>query len=215
VLVADEDTWVMPKTWLRDVVRQRGFDPAPTFSVDPELAEQARQRAVKQVATLDRLLAEPHSDPELVRAVREHLAGEANPVGAATIAVMTRCDLSSVHQWIADHGLAFATEALIESIGISASARWDATTNAWRDPHLRRHGTAVHITSGSPQGQMLTALRYALAVADDAEREAAEAVLDARTDALMARAYLVPSRTDWFDEACAQPDYAMAWWMLP
>ncbi|WP_086664644.1 DUF4132 domain-containing protein [Lentzea kentuckyensis] len=215
MLVADEDTWVMPRTWLRDVVRQRGFDPAPVFSVDPELAGQARQRAVQQVATLDRLLAEPDSDPDLVHAVREHLAGQANPVGVAAIAVMTRCDLASVHQWIADHGLAFATEALVESMGISASAMWDSRTGGWCDPRLHRHGTAVHITSASTQGQMLMALRYALAVADDAEREAAEAVLDARTDARMTRAYLVPSRTDWFDEACAQPDYAMRWWMLP
>ncbi|NGY61004.1 DUF4132 domain-containing protein [Lentzea sp. NEAU-D13] len=214
-LAVDEDTWVVPKTWLRDVVRQNGFDPAPVFAVDPALAEQARQRAVKQVATLDRLLAEPSSDPELVQAVREHLAGQPNPVGAAAIAVMTKCDLSSVHQWIADHGLAFATEAMLESIGISDSAMWDATAREWCDPHLHRHSANGHIAAESVQAKMITALRYALAVADDAERGAAEAVLDARTDALITRAYLVPSRTDWYEQACRQPNYSIKWWMLP
>ncbi|MGW6936697.1 DUF4132 domain-containing protein [Lentzea sp. NPDC054927] len=212
---ADEDTWVMPRTWLRDVIRQRGFDPAPIFSLDPDLANQARQRQVAQAATLDRLLTAPDSEPELVQAVHDHLAGQANPVGAATIAVMTKCDVASVHHWIADHGLAFAVEALIESFGISASAVWNAAINGWRDPHLHRHGTVTHIISESVQGKMLTALRYALAVADDAEREAAEAVLDARTDVRMTRTYLVPSRTDWFDEACNHPDYSVRWWMLP
>ena len=31
---AAEDTWVMPRAWLRDVVRHRGFDPAPEFTLD-------------------------------------------------------------------------------------------------------------------------------------------------------------------------------------
>ncbi|WP_167978967.1 WGR domain-containing protein, partial [Lentzea indica] len=79
--VVDEDTWVMPKAWLRDAVRQRGFDPAPVFSVDAELAETARRRVAKQTATtIERVLSEPASDQDLVRAARQHLAGRPDPV---------------------------------------------------------------------------------------------------------------------------------------
>ncbi|PWK82797.1 putative DNA-binding WGR domain protein [Lentzea atacamensis] len=214
--VADEDTWVMPEAWLREVVRQRGFDPAPVFSVDAELAAEGRQRAVRQIATLDRVMAEPESDQDLVQAARDHLAGHVNPVGAAAIAVMTRRDVATVHHWIADHGLTFAVDAMIESIGMHVNATWMPHKSDWGKPHLSRYGP-VHLSNGSVDVQMLTALRYALAVADDAGRDAAEAVLERKTglDAVMARAYLVPSRADWFDEACQQPNSLTHWWLLP
>ncbi|WP_112261476.1 DUF4132 domain-containing protein [Lentzea terrae] len=215
--VIDEDTWVMPKAWLRDVVRQRGFDPAPTFSLDPELAAKARQRPVKQPATLDRILAAPDSDPDIVQATRDHLAGSPNPLGAAAIAVMTTRDVASVHHWIADHGVAFAAEATIESIGLYAGARWLPGRSGYSDPHLYRHGGSADFTNGSVDAQLLTVLRYALAVAEDAEREAAETALArlSHPDAVMARTYLVPERADWFDEACRQPNSATRWWLIP
>ncbi|GGU45004.1 hypothetical protein GCM10010178_41930 [Lentzea flava] len=213
----DEDTWVMPKAWLRDVVRQRGFDPAPVFSVDAELAAEGRQRAVRQAATLDRVLAEPESEAQLVRAARDHLAGQHNPVGAAAIAVMTKRDVASVHHWIADHGLSFAVDAMIESIGMYANAQWIPQQSRWSKPRLYRHAGAGLVSNGSVDAEMLTTLRYALAVADDAERDAAEAVLERKTgpNALVVRTYLLPSRTDWFDEACRQADWSTRWWLLP
>ncbi|MET8760083.1 DUF4132 domain-containing protein [Lentzea sp. NPDC004782] len=214
----DENTWAMPKPWLRDVVRQRGFHPPPTFSLDHERAARARQRATRQQATLDRVLAAPESGPDLVRAAQNHLNGHPNPVGAAAIAVMTTRDVASVHHWIADHGLVFAVEAVVESVGMYANAKWLPHQSQWSNPHLYRYAAATHPSLDSEEGRMLTAVRYALAVADEAEREAAEAVLErigAHTTPLL-RAYLLPGRrADWFEQACQEPNSAARWWMLP
>ncbi|MGW4212200.1 DUF4132 domain-containing protein [Lentzea sp. NPDC004789] len=208
----------MPKPWLRDVVRQRGFHPPPTFSLDDEQAAQARQRAARQQATLDRVLAAPESDQDLVQAARNHLDGHPNPVGAAAIAVMTTRDVASVHHWIADHGLPFAVEAVVESVGMYANAKWLPHQSQWSNAHLYRYSAATHPSLDSEEGRMLTAVRYALAVADEAEREAAETVLErggAHITPLL-RAYLLPGRrADWFEQACREPHSAARWWMLP
>ncbi|MFI6094317.1 DUF4132 domain-containing protein [Lentzea sp. NPDC051213] len=216
-LVPDENTWAIPKAWLRDVVRQRGFNPAPAFAVDQEKAAEARQRATSQIATINRVLSEPDSNPDFVQAARNHLAGQPNPVGAAAIAAMTTRDLSSVHAWIADHGLAFAVVAVVEGIVMTSSAKWIPQQQKWSEAHLHRHPGHMHLNAGSAEGQLLTAVRYALAVADDAEREAAEAALATLNtpNAAVMRAFLVPSRDDWFDEACRQSHSSSRWWMLP
>ncbi|MGZ3144267.1 WGR and DUF4132 domain-containing protein [Lentzea chajnantorensis] len=212
--VVDEDTWRMPKAWLREAIRQRGFDPAPEFTLDPELAATARARAADQVATSDRLLAAEDSHPDLVEATRQHLAGRHNPVGAACVAAMTAKDVATVHHWIADHGLAFAVEAVVESLGIQAGSKWLPQRSAPSEPHLYRYGAAVHPRVDSTTGRMLTATRYALAVADDAERAEVEAVLErlSTPDTELVRAYLVTWRADWFDRACRAQSGA-SWWM--
>ncbi len=215
--VVDEDSWTMPKAWLRDVIRQRGFDPAPEFTLDHDLAATARARTTNQVTTFDRLLAAPNSDPDLVEATREHLAGRPNPVGAACVAAMTAKDVATVHHWIADHGLAFAVEAVAEGVDIYSGSKWLPQQSTRSEPHLYRYGGAVPPRADSTPGQVLTATRYALAVADDAERAQAETALErvATPDAPLVRAYLATWRADWFADACKLPSSAGLRWMLP
>ncbi|MFI6094316.1 WGR and DUF4132 domain-containing protein [Lentzea sp. NPDC051213] len=216
--VLDEDTWVMPKAWLRDVVRQRGFDPAPEFAVDAALAAQARQQVVEQADEIERALTTKGSKAELVSAAREHLAGKPNPVGAAAIAAITSSGLSSVHAWIADHGLAFAAAAIGEYLGLTFSKEWNDRRGDWTNVHLRPRRDHLQTSVNEPEGRMLTAVRYAIAVADDASREAAETALAglATTPAVKEmRTYLVPARADWFDKACLQSYTHNQWWMLP
>ncbi|MDX8054503.1 DUF4132 domain-containing protein [Lentzea sp. BCCO 10_0798] len=214
----DEDTWVMPKAWLRDVVRQRGFHPAPEFAVDTALAEEARQRIVEQRdTTIERILSEPTSDPDLVQAAREHLAGRSNPTGAAAIAAVLASGEQSVHAWIADHGLVFATEATTEFMRLLCGREWQQ--NAYGNERLASRGGSVHITIGSVECKMLTAVRYALAIAEDAEHSAAEAVLDRLGEidepgTTLVRAFLMPGRPDWFQEACQAPNTGARWWVL-
>ncbi|ANZ39567.1 hypothetical protein BBK82_29470 [Lentzea guizhouensis] len=211
----DEDTWTMPKTWLRDVIRQRGFDPAPVFTLDPALAATARARTTDQVATLDRFLSAERSDPDLVTAARAHLAGEPNPVGAAAVAMMTTRDVATLHHWITDHGLAFAVEALVESIDVQAGSRWLPYQNTRSEPHLYRYGIPAQPRLDSTPGEVLTVARYALAVADDADRAEAEAALERQDtpNSGFLRPFLVPSRTDWFAAAC-QTASRGGWWTL-
>ncbi|XVS66460.1 WGR and DUF4132 domain-containing protein [Actinosynnema sp. CA-299493] len=206
----DEDTWVMPKAWLRDVVRQRGFHPQPVFAVDPGLAAQGRD----QPAELDQALSAPESDPELVRAAREHLGGRHDPVGAAAVAATAEGIVPSFHAWLADHGLAFAVEAVVEGLSIDYSWRWISHQQHRSEKHLHRHN-ATNISHNDSTAQLLTTVRYAIAVAGEAERAAAEAVLARQSGVTVVRAYLVPERTDWFDEACRLPQRSPRRWMLP
>ncbi|MGW6936696.1 WGR and DUF4132 domain-containing protein [Lentzea sp. NPDC054927] len=217
-VVVDEDTWVMPRAWLRDVVRQRGFDPAPEFTVDTAKAEEARQQVVEQAEAIERALATKGSKAELVAAAREHLTGQPNPVGAAAIAAITATGPQSVHSWIADHDVAFAASAVVEFMGLTFSKQWDERRGEYTDIRLqtRRHGYQTSVNE--PEGQMLTAVRYALAVADSTAHEAAEAALEemkATATVKELRSYLVPSRADWFAEVCKQSYTGSRWWLLP
>ncbi|SER71311.1 WGR domain-containing protein, predicted DNA-binding domain in MolR [Lentzea xinjiangensis] len=212
----DEDTWVMPKVWLRDVIRRRGFDPAPVFSVDPELADEARRRVDEHAATIELVLSEPTSEPDLVQAAREHRAGRPNPVGAAAIAAIAKTGPQSVHAWIADHGVVFAAEATMAFVGLVSTREWLRQQHSYGKERLRSRGGYLHVTPDGDEGRMLTAVRYALAIADDAEHAAAEAALDRLTEdaAKFARVYLMPGRADWFAEACRLQQGHTRWWLL-
>ncbi len=219
-LPADEDTWVMPRAWLRDVVRQRGFDPAPVFTVDTKLAEEAGLRVGEQTAAIERILGEPESDADLVHAAREHLAGRPNPVGAAAIAAMTSTGAQSVHAWIADHGVVFATEAAVAFTQLACTKEWLPQLRVYSNERLQPRGGYFHVGLDTVEGKILLAIRYALAVADEPEREAAEAVLSHVGDAdgptaKLVRAFLVPGHADWFAEACQTTNSRTRWWMLP
>ncbi|SER71292.1 WGR domain-containing protein [Lentzea xinjiangensis] len=213
----DEDAWVMPKAWLRDVVRQRGFHPAPEFTVDAAKAAEARQQVVDQAEGIERALSTKGSAESLVLAARAHLDGQHNPVGAAAIAAITASGQTSVHAWIADHGVAFAAAAVVEYLCLDYSPHWDNRLNKFTATRLLPRRGYFHASVDDTEGRMLTAVRYAIAVAGDTEREAVEAALDERgatPTTKQLRAYLVPERADWFAEACRSHG-AGRWWMLP
>ncbi|NKE60157.1 DUF4132 domain-containing protein, partial [Lentzea sp. PSKA42] len=140
-----------------------------------------------------------------------------DPVGAAAIAAVITSGVESVHAWIADHGVVFAAEAAVEFTGLISIPEWIPQQNTWGNERLQSRGGYFHVTFDSVEGKMLTAVRYALAVADATERDAAEAALDrlTATNAKLTRAYLMPSRTDWFQEALHTPNANSRWWMLP
>ncbi|MEV6237398.1 DUF4132 domain-containing protein [Lentzea sp. NPDC051838] len=214
----DEDTWVMPRPWLRDVVRQRGYTPAPEFTLDPTQAAQARQHLADQSEAIERALSAKNAKPDLVAAAREHLAGQPNPVGAAAIAAITTYSPSMIHAWIEDHGLVFAVTATVELMGLAYLDQWDERRGRWTGIVLQHRRDRYDSEPDKPDAQMLTAARYALASAQDEERQEVEAALDAlRATAMVkeARSYLVPARADWFTQACKQQWTQSRSWMLP
>ncbi|MFD5827917.1 DUF4132 domain-containing protein, partial [Lentzea sp. NPDC060358] len=205
----------MPKAWLRDVVRQRGFDPAPEFTLDTAKAAEARQVPVEDV---EKALTVEGSHDGLVSAAREHLAGRPNTLGAAAVAAAAKTGLPAVHAWLADHGPAFAAVAVVQRMGMAFTQHYDRSLGTWTEACLRQLGEPFRTSATDPEGQMLTAVRYALAVADDAGRAAAEAALEELGDSPGAkglRSYLLPERADWFAEACAEHRSSNRWWMLP
>ncbi|MFD4676283.1 WGR and DUF4132 domain-containing protein [Lentzea sp. NPDC058450] len=221
IALPDEDTWTIPKAWLREVTRQRGLHHAPEFSVDPKLAEEARRRqATQQDTTIERILSEPESEGDIVEATRAHLAGEPNPIGAAAVAAMTTSGEQAVHAWIIDHGLVFATEATVEYMRLLSGPTWLSQQSAYGPERLAWRGGYFHIIQGDVESKMLKAVRYALALASDDDRDAAEAVLKRLGDldepnAKLVRTFLLPGNPDWFQEACQTPHTGTRWWMLP
>ncbi|GHH35135.1 DUF4132 domain-containing protein [Lentzea cavernae] len=216
--VLDEDTWVLPKAWLRDAVRQRGITPAPEFTLDPAKADQARRQITEQAEKIEGALTAKWSKAELVTAARAHLAGQANPVGAASIAAITRPGAPAVHAWIADHGLAFAAAAVVKVTNVSFADQWDQKRGKWTGVCLQPSDGRFQVAIGDPEGQMLTVVRYAIAVAGEEERAAAEAVLEElgrEKNEQQVRSYLVPERVDWFTEVCEKAYTSSRWWMLP
>ncbi|MCR3748889.1 WGR and DUF4132 domain-containing protein [Lentzea californiensis] len=212
----DEDAWVMPRAWLRDAVRQRGFPPAPEFTVDPAKAEQARQLIAEQAETIEEAFSAKGSEAELVSAAHEYLAGQPNPVGAAAIAAITKASVPAVHAWIADHGLAFATTAVVQ---LASLAYCDLRNQhgRWTGIGLRYRTGNFHTTIGEPEGLMLTAVRYAIAVAAPEERAAAESALEEFGESETGqelRCYLIPERADWFTEVRKYRYTRSRWWML-
>ncbi|WP_112261477.1 DUF4132 domain-containing protein [Lentzea terrae] len=216
---ADENTWVMPKAWLRDVIRQRGFTPAPEFTLDQAKAAEARRRTLEHAETIERALSTQGTAPDLVEATRDHLAGRPDPLGAAAIATITDTGLESVHAWIEDHGVAFAAVATVGFMGTSFEQHWHERRQKWTNTHLRHHGR-FHVDRTATEGHMLIAVRYALAVADDAQREEAETVLAGMcgtSSEREVRSFLLPWRADWFDEVARQSrqSYPFSWWLVP
>ncbi|MGW6445823.1 WGR and DUF4132 domain-containing protein [Lentzea sp. NPDC055074] len=213
----DEHTWVLPKAWARDAVRQRGFDPAPEFTLDPAKADQARRLILDQAEAVERGLTAKGSNAELVSAAREHLAGTPNPVGAAAVAAITKPGANAVHAWIADHGLAFATAAVVELANLAFADQWDQKRGKWTGVCLQ-HDTNFQTSIGEPEGLMLTAVRYAIAVAPDEERAAAEQTLEKLGESKThheLRSFLMPERADWFTQVRKQNYTSSRWWMLP
>ncbi|GLY51511.1 hypothetical protein Lesp01_51670 [Lentzea sp. NBRC 102530] len=208
----------MPKAWLRDVVRQRGFTPAPEFEVDPAKAAQARRQIADQAETIERALTVKGSKPELVAAARAHLDSEPNPLGAAAIAAVIKPGAPAVHAWIADHGLPFAATAAVQLMGLTFSEQWNQKRGKWTGVCLQYETDGFRTSLSDPEGQLLTAVRYAIATAEEAERKAAEAALeelDGSKQEKELRAYLMPERADWFTQYRKQNYSPSRWWMLP
>ena len=123
-----------------------------------------------------------------------------------------------MHAWVADHGLTFATQAAVELMGLTFSDQWDQKRNNWTGICLQYDTGGFQTSIGEPEGQILTALRYAIASANPEEHAAAEAALDKRGKSKTEkelRTYLMPERADWFTEVRKQNYTRSRWWMLP
>ncbi|WP_434445542.1 WGR and DUF4132 domain-containing protein [Lentzea sp. E54] len=214
----DEDAWQLPRAWAKDAVRQRGFHPGPEFTLDAAKAEEARRQVTELAEKIEHALSAKNSVAELVSAVRDHLAGKPTPLGAAAIAAVLEPGVPAVHAWIADHGLAFSTAAVVELMGLKLPTQWDRRHGGLASICLQYATNGFWTSIAETAGLMLTAVRYAIAVAAPEERAAAEGVLEGlgkSKNQKENRSFLMPERADWFTQACELGHYANRWWMLP
>jgi hypothetical protein len=198
----------------RSAPRREGIAATP---VRPSLraVQKVREHLLEAKAARD-ALAEEAGDAELVGRARRYSAGEAEPVGAAVMALIAghqRRDASSVFKdfldaWVLEHGLGFAACAVVEmdSIEVVQKSRVEGRSDGpWQGEWLGvtrwRRGTEVV--------PLESRVRALLAAAGDAEyAEAVERLAELR-DTPRRRtvvAYLAPSEHDWVAGSCAEID---------
>ncbi|GAA2070659.1 hypothetical protein [Actinomadura alba] len=203
----DETALVIPDSWRERLYPRRGGVPVSEIKIKDLAPARVRRRVQTIRPFLETVLDHEGSERELVRRARDHLSGEANPLGAA---VLRKIDSKAtqpclplekwVDAWVVEHGLAFAACAFAELGGITV----DLDLRRKDFPHLVRH-SGWHGVVGASAGRRLRAL---LAAAN--ERDYAEAVgrlADHRRTPLqrIVVSFLVPTRQDWVAECCAEP----------
>ncbi|GAA2070666.1 hypothetical protein [Actinomadura alba] len=196
--LSDENTLVIPKGWRRRLHPRRGGVPGPKITIGGAAGEALRSLEEDGRAEAEHLIADPGCDRELAESTRRHLAGDADPRGAALLAAVmigrSRIATSEEHErfvdgWVAVHGPAFAACAFTELCDIDV-----------------KPGQVLDIYRMPPAARRLRAL---LAAIGDQEYQEAVDRLAERRGTPMKRfitAYLVPTRLDWVDECCAAPD---------
>ncbi|MDX3660736.1 DUF4132 domain-containing protein [Streptomyces sp. ID05-26A] len=210
-----EETWEMPALRMRDVLRRRGLEPLPRFSVNSARVQEFRDWVPANDAAIAEVLADERSDAEVVHALREQLAGRPSHLGAAALATVAQLHKATVHWLIAEYGLPFAAAAMVRLgtlfLGGFRDSRTDRTFKAYLEPFPEHQ-----IAPASHDGESMILMRSAFAVADPETHEAAVAELEKVGDSRfgrVTRAFLVPARHDWFEEANADSPGSPANWM--
>ncbi|MGI5201354.1 DUF4132 domain-containing protein [Spirillospora sp. CA-108201] len=193
--------------------RRGGGTPAAPAAIDAGAAERLRDALTDSQERAERLLRHGESVRELVEPARAHLDGSANPTGAAVLAAAAAKEFGKTADladaWAAEHGLAFAagaTAALarirVEPDGGGRGRRLQLVRH---DDHalMWRHADAA-FDDVAPRVRALIA-----AAGDEQYREVVTVLAQCRQDliARIATAFLVPSKTGWVDDLCAElPD---------
>ncbi|MGW6936698.1 DUF4132 domain-containing protein [Lentzea sp. NPDC054927] len=201
----DEETWIMPAEWLRQALRRRDVRPWPKFAVDSAKAQVLRDEIATHADRVAEVLSHPDSDQDLVRALRDHLDGRLDPLGAGVLASVPLSSTSPAHWLIEEYGLPFAAAAVVHH-GMTVIHNWkDRETGDWYGHHLRV-SLPHHLGDNSFEAIALIDVRTALAVTDAETYDAAIAQLEkvgTTSFGQVARAFLAPTRHDWFEEANA------------
>ncbi|MEU8774205.1 DUF4132 domain-containing protein [Streptomyces sp. NPDC048606] len=208
-LPRDEDVFVLPEAWKRNVLPRRGGVPRPT-APDTEAGARTRAWIDGEIGHITDVLDCADSDPELVEAARAHLTGATDPVGAAVLARLARPGAKGlgpelfVDAWALDHGLPFAARAALE---------YGQLTPGWYGDNGKVTVTGIARSPenggwGRPSQPVAERARRLLACADEADYRAAVAVLGAQRGSPRRRihvSFLVPSEQDWVTECCVDP----------
>ncbi|HXV93815.1 MAG TPA: DUF4132 domain-containing protein [Pseudonocardia sp.] len=201
----DEETFTLSPGLARLALPRRDQGrprPRPTAGADAELAGLLGRREQE----LRAVLTHASTDPGIAAAARAHLAGAADPLGAAAVATAlhSECGNESLALfpagWVAAHGPVFAAEAAAQLGAVAEAGRYES---------------GLHLVPGPPLvgqwnwfgEQILARVRSVLAAAGDADHAAAVAALGRLRTTPVQRAiiaYLVPTETAWVAEACAE-----------
>ncbi|WP_067480524.1 DUF4132 domain-containing protein [Actinomadura hibisca] len=221
----------LPAVWRRGLhPRPGGAVPSPIVP-DPSAATDLRDWITASREPIEAALGDDLTDPELAAAVRAHLAGDADPLGAAGLTtILGRTGDATLHEavlrsgdaWITEHGLEFAARTLVELTGVDTEFQSWSSNPDDRRCTLRRPEHKHQLGGLWEARETPRRVRTLLTAAAEPERRAVEERLAEMRETPLRRAmvsYLTPGRRDWLDECCATPldMYAkegMATWLL-
>ncbi len=196
-----EDVLVLSPALARQVLPRRGAGRAPR-KLQPDALDLVRGLLAVQRGKIDSMAGKGSG---VALALRAHRAGEPNPLGAAAeyAALLSltswydRDKLTAIADaWIAEHGVAFAAEAMTRFATVVADGAG-----------VDEAGPLAALGWGWPGEKAAERVRQALATAPEAEYLAAvEAVEGARTHfaSRVVAAFLMPSEATWVREVCAE-----------
>jgi hypothetical protein len=211
-VVPDEDALGLAEGWSRFLHPRRGGLTVAPVGVSASAVKKAKEHVARAKVSLDRLNPDA-SDGDLAELDRRHLEGEADPAGAAVVALVAAMGIGSragrrlktfADAWAAEHGLAFAACAVVELSSITI----------WWSPGNPQYGAGLSAVRSGDGDVFYTdgrgcarRIRTLLACADDTEYEQAVERLAAYRDAARRRvlvSYLVPTQDEWVTECCRQ-----------
>ncbi|HEU5031217.1 MAG TPA: DUF4132 domain-containing protein [Spirillospora sp.] len=211
----DEDALTLPAAWRRKLHPRRGGLPGPAFPVDDAAPARARALIEKPGGPVGAIAPDKSGAPDLAEAALRHLAGAADPVGAAAVAAVAVLDFTLlradapyetfIDSWIIERGLPFAACAVV---GLARTTGQRAGKDGpWKGGWAGVNRGLNEVGRGA-LADGLRKVRGLLAAADeDVYAEAIER-LAAHRDGWEARwlvSYLAPARQDWVEECCAAP----------
>ncbi|MDX3729613.1 DUF4132 domain-containing protein [Streptomyces caniscabiei] len=208
--VLDEDTFVLPAAWHRHVHPRRGGIPRRPTPPRKGAAEQAERQLRDADTWVRQYLDSPRSDPDLVRAAEGQLAGAADPLGAAVLAVTSDTawsGTSCADAWVEAHGAVFAALATVELFDIEVHFTQHGPRRF--DPYVERTPAGAYAGHAWRVRGVADRLRERLAAADeDTYRAVVAALAGVRSSARrrVVVSYLVPTETAWLDECAGGPE---------
>ncbi|WP_052683142.1 WGR domain-containing protein [Streptomyces sp. FxanaA7] len=208
--VLDEDTFVLPAAWHRHVHPRRGGVPRRPTPPRKGAAEQAERQLRDADTWVRQYLDSPRSDPDLVRAAEARLAGAADPLGAAVLAVTSDTawsGTSCADAWVEAHGAVFAALATVELFDIEAHFTQHGPRRF--DPYVERTPNGAYAGHAWRVRGVADRLRERLAATDeDTYRAVVAALAGVRSSARrrVVVSYLVPTETAWLDECAGGPE---------
>ncbi|MFB9660444.1 DUF4132 domain-containing protein [Glycomyces mayteni] len=205
-----EDRLVLPPKWQRHVMPRRGRGDAAPVRLDPDAPQAIQKRIADNWAHIEQGIGE---NAKYADAIREHLKGRFDPVGAAALMHLMDADgkqtvpaaerLRHLDAWVAAHGLGFAAAAVMESAlvyngsyaqddrsvfnaRLGTYLRWDEP-KGWRNAEPAAHRVRALLAAADEEGY----------------RVAVDTVAQFRTDParLVGAALLMPTEAAWVEAA--------------
>nr|BFF25455.1 hypothetical protein GCM10025732_34200 [Glycomyces mayteni] len=166
---------MLPPKWQRHVMPRRGRGDAAPVRLDPDAPQAIQKRIADNWAHIEQGIGE---NAKYADAIREHLKGRFDPVGAAALMHLMDADgkqtvpaaerLRHLDAWVAAHGLGFAAAAVMESAlvyngsyaqddrsvfnaRLGTYLRWDEP-KGWRNAEPAAHRVRALLAAADEEG---------------------------------------------------------------